>query len=82
MTLFTKYLPLEAATRLWDRYLIDPGRSHVFQIALGILAACEKVMLGEQLAGCLQALHKLPMDKGVTEEAVFAAIDTAPRPAI
>ena len=76
MTLFAKYFPLEIAARVWDRYLLKQGQNHIFRISLGILSACQNILLNSDFAKVLQVCHKLP--PSITPEKIFNAIDSIP----
>jgi hypothetical protein len=77
MTLFAKYFPLEITARIWDRYLLTQGQHHIFRISLGILSACEDILLKSDFARVLQTCHKLP--PSITADRLFHAIDSIPR---
>jgi hypothetical protein len=55
LSLFSKVLPLEPTTRIWDHYFLN-DESFVFKTALGILKYYKSVLLNQDLESCLKLL--------------------------
>ncbi|CAF0853142.1 unnamed protein product [Didymodactylos carnosus] len=72
-TMYSKSLPLDIVSRIWDIYYRD-GDEFVFRTALGILALYEKRLLNMDTFHCLQFLTKLPEDLNTTQ--LFKSIET------
>ncbi|CAF0746293.1 unnamed protein product [Didymodactylos carnosus] len=72
-TIYSKSLPLDVVSRIWDIYYRD-GDEFVFRTALGILALYEERLLNMDTFHCLQFLTKLPEDLNATQ--LFKSIET------
>lgn len=72
LTLFVKFLPLDAATRFWDSYLLL-GEAYCIRTALGILRLFAQDLRLMQMEDILPFLQNLPPDMDVDE--LFEAID-------
>ena len=66
MTIFSKYLGLDLAVRVWDGYMVF-GTTYLTQVALGILNVCQN----EILNGVMNTAVTLAMAVIHTESAVF-----------
>ncbi|CAG2165478.1 unnamed protein product [Oppiella nova] len=60
-TLFSRSLPLDIASRIWDLFLRD-GEEFIFRAALGILSMYYEVLLNLDFIYLAQFLTKLPED--------------------
>uniref|UniRef100_T1JH67 Rab-GAP TBC domain-containing protein n=1 Tax=Strigamia maritima TaxID=126957 RepID=T1JH67_STRMM len=60
-TLYSKSLPLDVASRVWDVFYRD-GEEFLFQTALGILYLHEELLLNMDFIHIVQFLTKLPDD--------------------
>jgi len=58
LTLYSKSLPINIATRIWDIYLFE-GEYSLIHIALGILSLLEKKLLRGDFEVCLQTLQHI-----------------------
>ncbi len=74
MTIFSKYLGLDLAVRVWDGFMVF-GTSYLTQVALGILHVCQNEILNGDFGTCLKiCLRNLP--PSITEDMLFDSIET------
>eukprot|EP00943_MAST-04B_sp_MAST-4B-sp1_P005664 g5664.t1 len=74
MTIFSKYLGLDLAVRVWDGFMVF-GTSYLTQVALGILHVCQNEILNGDFGTCLKiCLRNLP--SSITEDMLFDSIET------
>eukprot|EP00824_Muranothrix_gubernata_P017956 TRINITY_DN3673_c0_g1_i1.p1 TRINITY_DN3673_c0_g1~~TRINITY_DN3673_c0_g1_i1.p1 ORF type:complete len:351 (+),score=43.43 TRINITY_DN3673_c0_g1_i1:104-1156(+) len=71
LTLFSKSVPLDLASRIWDCYFMD-GEPFIFRAALGILSYCAPLLESAPFEECLCLLTRLPQD--MDEDMVFESI--------
>ncbi|XP_064629888.1 TBC1 domain family member 14-like isoform X2 [Lineus longissimus] len=71
-TLYSKSLPLDVASRVWDVFCRD-GEEVLFRTALGILKLYEDILLNMDFIHLAQFLTKLPED--ITSYDVFRSIE-------
>ncbi|CAF0864077.1 unnamed protein product [Adineta ricciae] len=71
-TIYSKSLPLDVVSRIWDMFFRD-GDAFIFRTALAILSLYEERLCQLDTFHCLQFLTRLPDDLNVT--ALFKAID-------
>lgn len=72
-TLFSRSLPLDVATRVWDLFLRD-GDEFIFRTSLGILSMYQDILLNFDFIHLAQFLTKLPED--LDSEVLFNSIMT------
>eukprot|EP00944_MAST-04C_sp_MAST-4C-sp1_P004500 g4500.t1 len=73
ITIFSKYLGLDLAVRVWDGYMVF-GTPYLTQVALGILNICRNDILRGDFGTCLRiCLRDLPAS--ITEDMLFDSID-------
>lgn len=74
LTIFSKSLPLDTATRLWDVYIFE-GQSFFFRAAIGILKYAQTTILKNDLdlGPCKKILARMPEDT-LDEETLLATI--------
>lgn len=74
LTIFSKSLPLDLSTRLWDIYIYE-GQSFFFRASLGILKYTQSNILANDLdlGPCKRILARLPEDN-FDEDALMASI--------
>ena len=73
MTIFSKYLGLDLAVRVWDGYMVF-GTPYLTQVALGILNVCQNEILNGDFGTCLKiCLRNLP--SSITEDMLFDSIE-------
>eukprot|EP00727_Mastigamoeba_balamuthi_P013489 m51a1_g8763 putative tbc1 domain family member 12 isoform x2 (373) ;mRNA; f:139554-141268 len=70
MTVYSKTLPLEVASHVWDVYLLE-GEHFLFRTALGILHYYRNILYTLDFEHCLSFLSSPPQ---VIDEALFASI--------
>ena len=70
-TLFSRSLPLDISSRIWDLFLRD-GDELLFRAALGILSMYQDALLQLDFINLAQFLTKLPDD--INSETLFTAI--------
>ena len=81
-TLFAKALPLDAASRVFDNFLLD-GPVFLFRVAIALLGLLEPEMLGQPQERCILVLtHRTEAvwSERVTEALLFARIETTSVP--
>ncbi|CAF3420273.1 unnamed protein product [Rotaria sp. Silwood1] len=71
-TIFSKSLPLDVVSRIWDLFFRD-GDAFIFRTAIAILSLYEERLCQLDTFHCLQFLTRLPDDLNVTS--LFKAID-------
>ena len=71
-TIFSKSLPLDVVSRIWDLVFRD-GDAFIFRTAIAILSLYEERLCQLDTFHCLQFLTRLPDDLNVTS--LFKAID-------
>lgn len=71
-TIYSKSLPLDVVSRIWDLFFRD-GDAFIFRTALAILSLYEDRLCQLDTFHCLQFLTRLPDDLNVTS--LFKAID-------
>jgi len=71
LTLFSKTLPLEMASKVWDMYFLY-GEVYLYQTALGILRAHRHFLMTASFEDCVMSLRHL--GSRVTEEQLFKSI--------
>lgn len=71
MTIFSKYLPMDMAMRVWDLFLRD-GECFLFSTALGVLKVFQTELLKMPFESLFLFLKAPP--KGLTEDTLFQAI--------
>ena len=59
LTLFSRPLNLDVASRVWDAYIIE-GELYIIQAAVGVLKYYESELLESSFEGVLTLLNKLP----------------------
>jgi TBC1 domain family member 14 len=59
LTLYSKALPLEAAMRIWDVYLLE-GESMVLRAGLGVLRMYAMKLRKMTIEGIIRFLSRLP----------------------
>ena len=74
LTLYTKSLPLDLATRIWDCYFIQ-GESFIVRSALGLLRFFSPQLEGASFDDVMCLVTNLPQE-GLEQDDVFAAIDS------
>ena len=74
LTIYSKSLPLDLSTRLWDIYIFE-GQSFFFRASLGILKYVQANILTNELdlGPCKRILARLP-EEHIDEEALIATI--------
>ena len=74
LTIFSKSLPLDTATRLWDVYIFE-GQSFFFRASIGILKYVQKTILTNEfeLGPCKKILARMP-EEMLDEEALLSTI--------
>jgi hypothetical protein len=74
LTIFSKSLPLDLATHLWDIYLYE-GQCFLFRAALGILKYLQTRILAQDLdlVPCKQMLARMP-EEYLDEDSLWATI--------
>lgn len=74
LTIFSKSLPLDTATRLWDVYIFE-GQSFFFRASIGILKYAQEHILKNDLdlGPCKKILARMPEDM-LDEESLLTAI--------
>ncbi|CAF1106487.1 unnamed protein product [Adineta steineri] len=71
-TIYSKSLPLDVVSRIWDIFFRD-GDAFIFRTAIAILSLYEERLCQLDTFHCLQFLTRLPDDLNVTS--LFKAID-------
>ncbi|UJR26967.1 hypothetical protein I4U23_008274 [Adineta vaga] len=71
-TIYSKSLPLDVVSRIWDMFFRD-GDAFIFRTAIAILSLYEERLCQLDTFHCLQFLTRLPDDLNVTS--LFKAID-------
>ncbi|CAM4790475.1 unnamed protein product [Rotaria magnacalcarata] len=71
-TIFSKSLPLDVVSRIWDLFFRD-GDAFIFRTAIAILSLYEERLCQLDTFHCLQFLTRLPDDLNATS--LFKAID-------
>jgi TBC1 domain family member 14 len=71
-TIYSKSLPLDVVSRIWDMFFRD-GDVFIFRTAIAILSMYEERLCQLDTFHCLQFLTRLPDDLNVTS--LFKAID-------
>ena len=77
-TLFAKALPLDAATRVFDNFLLD-GPVFLFRVAIALLGLLAPEMIGQPQERCVLVLtHRTQSvwTERVTEQSLFARVST------
>jgi hypothetical protein len=59
LTIFSKALPLEAVSRVWDNYFVE-GDTFLWRTVLGLLSFHSETILTSSYDQCLQFLTHLP----------------------
>jgi len=72
LTLFTKSLPLDIATHVWDVYFVE-GDIHIYLVILGLFATLEGLLLTLSFEGIIKALSNL---QTLNEEDMFEQIES------
>lgn len=74
LTLFSKSLPLDVATHLWDIYIFE-GQAFLFRAALGLLKYIQAPILSQELdlVPCKHILARFP-EEHLDEDAILASI--------
>ncbi|XP_070847299.1 TBC1 domain family member 12-like isoform X3 [Chaetodon trifascialis] len=76
LSLYTKPLPLDVASRIWDVFFRD-GEEFLFRTALGILRLYQDVLLHMDLISIAQFLSRLP-DEELLSDRLFSCISASP----
>jgi hypothetical protein len=66
LTIFSKALPLEAAMRIWDCFLLE-GERFVVRAGLGILRMYAPILKSQSIEEIVKVLSRLPNEKSVDE---------------
>jgi hypothetical protein len=77
-TLFAKALPLDAASRVFDNFLLD-GPVFLFRVAIALLGLLEPEIIGQPQERCILVLtHRTEAvwSERVTEASLFSRIET------
>eukprot|EP01130_Rhizamoeba_saxonica_P010048 TRINITY_DN4110_c0_g1_i2.p1 TRINITY_DN4110_c0_g1~~TRINITY_DN4110_c0_g1_i2.p1 ORF type:complete len:314 (-),score=57.91 TRINITY_DN4110_c0_g1_i2:41-982(-) len=73
LTVFSKSIPLDISSRIWDIFLIE-GDSFIIRASIGILSVFEEHLINEiEFVHCLQVLQNINEDS-IIEEDLFEAI--------
>ncbi|XP_070782985.1 TBC1 domain family member 12-like [Enoplosus armatus] len=76
LSLYTKPLPLDVASRVWDVFFRD-GEEFLFRTALGILKLYQDVLMHMDLISIAQFLSRLP-DEELLSDRLFSCISATP----
>jgi len=73
LTAFSRALPLDTASRIWDCFMLE-GEVFLYRTALGILAASKRKLKKANFEECVMTLRNLPSD--VSADTLFESIGT------
>jgi len=73
MTLFSKTLPIQLTSRIWDNFILE-GESYLYRSALGILKFCMPQLLQADFDDIVYILHHLPKD--IDEQKLFEVMES------
>mmetsp|Transcript_21748 Transcript_21748/g.61126 ORF Transcript_21748/g.61126 Transcript_21748/m.61126 type:complete len:477 (+) Transcript_21748:84-1514(+) len=62
LTIYSKSLPLDLTSRIWDNFFWGGDAKYLFRVALGILTLLQKELLENEFEGCVMLMGKLPRD--------------------
>mmetsp|Transcript_33855 Transcript_33855/g.81953 ORF Transcript_33855/g.81953 Transcript_33855/m.81953 type:complete len:1045 (+) Transcript_33855:60-3194(+) len=79
LTMYTKCLPLDLASLVWDLYLLE-SEAALYKVAVAILHLCSDKLLREDAEGCQAVLRDLPRHI-VEEETFLNAVNSVTLPA-
>eukprot|EP00727_Mastigamoeba_balamuthi_P008251 m51a1_g4048 hypothetical protein (348) ;mRNA; f:692592-694094 len=75
MTIFSKSLPIDVATRIWDTVMLE-GEYMIFRAGLGILSYFSPVLTTADFDVCISTVQNLPED--LDADAIMASIAAIP----
>eukprot|EP01133_Synstelium_polycarpum_P008376 gene8376-9845_t len=73
LTIFSKALPLDVASHVWDNLFVE-GELFIFQVALGVLKMYSKELEGGDFDLCMTLLTHLPPD--IDDDELFQHINS------
>lgn len=79
LTMYTKCLPLDLASLVWDLYLLE-SEAALYKVAVAILHLCSDKLVREDAEGCQGVLRDLPRHI-VEEETFLNAVNSVTLPA-
>lgn len=72
LTIFSRSLPLDLTSRIWDNFFIEGDARYLFRVALSLISLHSRQLIEMEFEGCIKLMSRLPPD--IDAERLFETI--------